>query len=603
MRSLTAAVLGLMLMDPARAAVTQQFEGVITQRTLTAAAAGQGDACPAPVVELRSLVNGAAKNRAVQLGSPLPPGAGFVNDAAINRIVEANRSDVRFYEAAASAPDVDFILTLEEVIDWPRGTVTMRLEDTKGRSVLATAGIPFTQDEAMGQGNQALVSRVADPAIPLLPVIRDYQRRVRDREGSAIYARIRATPARHTLAPTEPLRVEFALVDCDEGNPPLPGRAVTVTPSGVGGIDRTAITTDDQGLGSVVFESAERGVAELFPEWRYENTAGLQTVADADLVSITVQPPFGFSRVRLVPTFQPLSSADAWYLGNLWVLADGEVDRNFPDAATHGARTAQSPACNLQLPLGAGGIVVPGGGQRRWEPEGSSGSQRAAAVIEAGFDSTQSVHLQVALSAHGKPEATWEEEGGSEVSAGASFELVVDIENPEESDYDLVVTPRSLQGTTSGSGAVMVSIVLDARGCRGHHLTEWAVNMEAAEGRTRSRRARGTRLTINGDPHVQAAFNVSATAGAAGQKLEAPFAGDAELELELEVTVVPVPKPDPAASPPVQAYQPHSRVSLSFSQIRCLAGQRPFPGAALPDEKMREGRLESLACLPIRRGE
>ena len=53
-RSLTAALIGLMLMDPARAAVTQQFEGVITQRTLTAPAAGQDDACPAPIVELRS---------------------------------------------------------------------------------------------------------------------------------------------------------------------------------------------------------------------------------------------------------------------------------------------------------------------------------------------------------------------------------------------------------------------------------------------------------------------------------------------------------------------------------------------------------------------
>ncbi|KPJ87624.1 MAG: hypothetical protein AMS18_14385, partial [Gemmatimonas sp. SG8_17] len=95
MRSLTAALLGLTLVDPARATVTQQFEGVITQLALQAAAAPQGDACPAPIVELRSLVNGTAKNRAAQLGSSLPPEAGFVTDAAINRIVEANRRDIR----------------------------------------------------------------------------------------------------------------------------------------------------------------------------------------------------------------------------------------------------------------------------------------------------------------------------------------------------------------------------------------------------------------------------------------------------------------------------------------------------------------------------
>ncbi len=505
-------------------------------------APAQEDVCSPPIVRIRTLVNGVDRYRSLILGGQPPAGAGAVSDRALDRIIQANRREVRFVEGIASAPDADFVLSLEETVS-EGGTefeAVLRLQDLKGREVLSSGPVAYTLDEAMGEGLEAVAGRLAGPAMRLLPAIRAHQRRIREQEKSAIHAAIRAEPSRAVVAPGEKLIVTFTLFDCDQGNPPLPNRPVTVDHRGVGRVDRNRVLTDDQGRAKVGFVSGRPGEAELIPAWIYENTSGLRTGTDGGIARVTVRHPFGLRRVRLIPMAPP-SVGEGYVLGGLWILADEEVDRTFPDRPAPEVGPGRNPACPGSLPRGSGGIGVPKGGDREWKREGRSGRQATSARVAAGFQGPESARLELSLTARGAPEADWDEEAGSEVSASVSLEWVVDIENPDELDYELAVTPR-LEADSSGSGGYNLVIAADAQGCRGPYGPFWGVEFQGDGGEDLPLSVGGGKLVVTGDPHVQAVFRVEAGAGAGGNRMAEPFSGDAKLTLGLDLSLTPLPR-------------------------------------------------------------
>jgi len=177
--------------------------------------------------------------RSVQLNQEPVRGGGVLSERAVNRLIDTNTGDIRFFvSGVGSVQDSDFQLVFEESIARSGYSVEYRLENNKWRVVLAPASTEFTDDHLLGDSLNALADRVIDPAVPLLPVIRAYQRRVREEEKSAIYASVSVAPKQGAVAPDENLSMTLQLIDCDEGNPPLPDRQMIVEFSGVGGLDR-----------------------------------------------------------------------------------------------------------------------------------------------------------------------------------------------------------------------------------------------------------------------------------------------------------------------------------------------------------------------------
>lgn len=504
--------------------------------------AAQADGCPAPLVELRNQINGSEVNRALLLAQQLPGGpAGVLGERALNHLIDANGGAIRFVQGVGSAPDADFVIAVDETVADAQRTATLSLRDQKGRSVLAPASFEFTSEQLLGDSLDILARRVTQPMVPLLPVLRDYQRRIREQENSAIYALLRVNPQQGTVEPAERLQLQLELVDCDEGNPPLPNRAVSLEHSGVGELDRTQVTTDADGKASVVFQSSDRGAADIVPVWAYDNTAGIPTVADADVAKIRVEPPFGFSRVSVSPLYQPESSEDMWYLGYLWVLTDELVDLDYPEDAIQQTREAPSPVCGSRMNQHEGGVAIPKGESLLWEPDGALDRQRAASLIQAVFDSARYARLHLNLSAHGEREAKWDEEDGSEVEATAAFDLILDIENPQQRDYALVVNPRGWRAVSQGAGEYALNVWMGGTGCEGSYSSGWNANLSGSDGEHQDRSGRGTRVTVKGDRHVEMVLRIQGAATAHGNKMESPYDGDAGIELDLELTVEPLP--------------------------------------------------------------
>lgn len=502
--------------------------------------AAQVEGCPTPIVAVRNRVEGADKNRSVQLNRPLAGSGGLLNEWALGRIIEANRGEIRFVETIRSGMDSDFVLTLNETVVDTAARSTLTLADQKGRAVLGDHSVSFTRGELDGEVFDALVERLVAPVVPLLPVLRSYQRDVRERERSAIYALARMTPLTSTIAPDEAREVTVSLVDCDSGNPPLAGREVLLHLDGVGGLDRARLVTDSEGQGTVRFRSHDRGSADITPEWSYENTVGTRTVADAEIAVIRVGSPVGFTRMSVNPRFQPQSDEDAWYLGEVWVLADEQVELHYPAGALSRARPARSAVCDASFEAGAGGREIRRGAEGRWGPEGRSGSQQARSQIVASFESESVVRLQITLESHGRPESAWDEEDGSEIWANAVLDWVVDIRDPEKIGYVLSLFPETLRASSSGMAEYDAHLSVEARGCTGRHNLPWSANLSGSDGRRVNRGGRGASVTIEGDPHVQVVLSLSIRVSANGGKMEAPFHGDGEFVLDLELRIEPL---------------------------------------------------------------
>lgn len=510
---------------------------------LPAPAASQDD-CPAPRVLVRTLA----------AGQPVRPFGVFpgsqdattltlagVHDWALNRVIGANAGEVRFFEQAGpSPPDADFVLTADgrRLAD-TRFRSTLTLTDNRGRTVGAPGSVEYTADEA-GRA-EPLADALAGGLDPMLPVIREHQRRIREEEGSAIYAFLRIEPGNETIDVDEELTLRLELVDCDEGNPPLPERSVELILEGPGELDRAAVTTDGEGRGEVVFSSEHGGTAEVFPRWEYVNTSGDPINADANFATVRIGV-MAFERVAVVSRFE---EDGRHYLGQMEVTANDYQFVDFPAEGVRSASRGGSRWCE-RLEQYHGGEEVPLGGHRRWAPRLTDGSQHADALIEAAWDSAGSARVRISVSTGGEPESHWEEEEGSALFALVVPLFVFEVDNPARGTYDLRVTPLRIEGRASGDADFTLSLRVEGEGCAGGHSPpgsawrRYGHYESEQEGNRLSGSPDPLEIRVDGDPYVQFLVTAQAIAHAWAGVLEGPTSGQATVEIELRLDLVPV---------------------------------------------------------------
>lgn len=218
------------------------------------------DPCPPPVVQR---VHG-------------PTGGGMAAEAALNTTVDLDRHSVRFVEflptgRGAGAVGDEYTLAAEQT----RESVNLTLTDPRGRLVAGTSAPLGGRSEAEAGGE------AARSLSPLLPKIREHQRRVREEERSAISARIRVSPSDAVVQRDERLELALELIDCDDT--PLARAPVEFEHSGVGRVEPASVRTDDAGRAVFSFESGQTGSATVAGHWRHENTEGVPVVALPEL--------------------------------------------------------------------------------------------------------------------------------------------------------------------------------------------------------------------------------------------------------------------------------------------------------------------------------
>ncbi len=237
------------ILDIPRAAVLAALL-VIVAAMARPAEAQTSDECPAPKV---GVVNGS-------------PGGAAANaaDIIINDVIKSNKGSIRFFQSfKGGAIDVDYTLT---VTGAPGDAASASLDDQKGRNV------------ASGSGAAA---NLAAQLSPLLDKIRDHQRRIRDREKSAIAAEMTLSPRDTKIKVGETASISIEIVDCD-GEALV--REVRVQLKGSGDLTPRKLQSTD----AAQYKSAEPGIARVTGFWEYENVAGLPNVAtNISIITVT----------------------------------------------------------------------------------------------------------------------------------------------------------------------------------------------------------------------------------------------------------------------------------------------------------------------------
>ncbi|RMD71688.1 MAG: hypothetical protein D6818_07520, partial [Bacteroidetes bacterium] len=504
----------------------------------------QEDGCPIPVVEIRNQLNGKLYR---------PPGfLGFeqgnageefvtaVHDMALNKIVEANRHNVRFKENITSNPlDADFILTLDGSATadsttqgvW-HGTSSATLVDRVGRVVVPTRTIHYTTNEPL--------ERVAEQLVPafrkLLRTIRRHQVEVRQQTNSAIYAELEFDPAEAVIAQGESIELVLTLHDCGpDEQVPLPDREVELDLSGVGDIDRTRVRTDADGKARVRFQSDQNGLAEVTAWWVYDNTEGRRLSAgNVATIRVEALPEL---KISIAPTQK---EGRKYFMGIVEALAEDHIIEYLQvDGGPLRKSDWPPPECINARRWQAGGTRIESGTTKVFEKKAKVGPQQSRIRIEVQQPEFYAATVHALVYAHAEPEQGWEEEDGSNTYSHAVFDLLVDVENPSETDYDLWVRWPQLSYACEGAVEYQIEIFGKGMGCRQgpiRPLTSLAslryayYDSEATDLPSPGTR-RSTRFRVRGEQQAQFEFRVNMRTEAYGGIMEPPYSGTCPLEL------------------------------------------------------------------------
>ncbi|MFP4015709.1 MAG: hypothetical protein ACLFUI_01640 [Halanaerobiales bacterium] len=214
-------------------------------------------------------------------------------ELAINETIELNREDVNFVNLTDSdkqSPELmgnEYELTVEaNQEDAGIAIIKMTLIDPKERGVHQVKVEESMDGWDVVDLEKHLSQAAAQQMTPMLEIIREHQRKIREEENSAINARVECEENVFTVGVNQELTVEFKLVDCD--NYILSERPIIIEHEGVGTVTPLELKTDENGLGYVLFKSETSGNAEIEILYRYENTDGMLLQAE-ELVKINVQ--------------------------------------------------------------------------------------------------------------------------------------------------------------------------------------------------------------------------------------------------------------------------------------------------------------------------
>ena len=216
---------------------------------------------------------------------PSGPGADYL----VNLIIEDNRKAVRFLQdpqkavtgISIGAVDTDYTMT----VSGSEGAISVRLADTKGREA-ASENATYQPADSFDSRDQA-ARDIADRFNPLLSIIRDNQRRIREEHKSAIAAKMVLTPEEQTVRMAQRAKIKVEIKDCD--GTILNGRESGVELSGPGDVSPTAF----EATGNLTYSSPEEGMASIAAFWEYETVAGLPNAATGGATVTVKDRPIG----------------------------------------------------------------------------------------------------------------------------------------------------------------------------------------------------------------------------------------------------------------------------------------------------------------------
>jgi hypothetical protein len=216
---------------------------------------------------------------------PSGPGADYV----INLIIEDNKRAVRFLQdpqkavtgISTGAIDTEYRMTASG----SEGAISVRLTDLKGREV-ASENATYQPGDTT-ENRDAAASDVADRLNPLLSIIRDSQRHIREEDKSAIAAYMVLTPEDQTVRMAQRAKIKAEVKDCDGAV--LSGRESGVELSGPGAVSPMTF----EATGSLTYSSPEEGTASITAFWEYETVAGRPNVATGSATVTVKDRPIG----------------------------------------------------------------------------------------------------------------------------------------------------------------------------------------------------------------------------------------------------------------------------------------------------------------------
>ena len=199
------------------------------------------------------------------------PQGEMAKTAAENYTFTFNQGSIRFYEflPGRGRPTGDEYLLVGRQTD---RSVSLTLTDSKDR-VVASSTAPIYDGAEMNAGEAA-----ARNISPLLPKIREHQRRVREEENGAVYVHgISVSPGFELIKVGESVRIEAELKDCDGYI--LEGRNLLFELIGVGSLSSSEAITDADGIATVTYTGDSRGTATINVYWEYRSTQDVPMLA------------------------------------------------------------------------------------------------------------------------------------------------------------------------------------------------------------------------------------------------------------------------------------------------------------------------------------
>ena len=165
--------------------------------------------------------------------------------------------------------------------------VTINLETAVSREVVKSVSMPYTFNLEPFDVGRSLGAQLS----PLYQTIMDFEKKKRDGgEPWAIMPTIVLTPDKTQLNTNESTNITLVFKDCDEQ--PLPSRSITTFEISGGQLDKTSVTTDDNGTAIVKFTAGSSAtVANVGAQYLYKRAIGASDAANETPAIIQVQKP------------------------------------------------------------------------------------------------------------------------------------------------------------------------------------------------------------------------------------------------------------------------------------------------------------------------
>ena len=134
---------------------------------------------------------------------------------------------------------------------------------------LAASSIQVTND--LGKVDD-LVGVCVEAMGSVLDKLREYQKQVRDQSNNTkwIYLRFQVIPEKPSLKVNDKTKVTIKLFDCADKKPAANQKlTIKQTTDGIGTIEPTSITTDENGQANITFTAKKLGQTEVYPDYTF----------------------------------------------------------------------------------------------------------------------------------------------------------------------------------------------------------------------------------------------------------------------------------------------------------------------------------------------